>query len=167
MPNFDPLEFEREMKRLRPAEPPQELVARLSGINPMKPARDEMAGRRADGFLCRLRGLLWLAPAAAALVLGAFLLRHQLSLPSAPPAQKGGVNPAALTSHAIRADQIEIDQQLVTAFDAIARLPGGVPVRFHCREWKDEIVVHDRSRGLVIERQAPRLEVVPVRFETY
>jgi hypothetical protein len=49
----------------------------------------------------------------------------------------------------------------------VAHLPNGEPVRFLCREWRDEVILRDPARGIVIERQTPRLEVVPVRFETY
>jgi hypothetical protein len=56
---------------------------------------------------------------------------------------------------------------LVAAFDAVARLPDGQPVRFRCREWSDGVVLRDSARGIVIEQRMPRLEVVPVSFETY
>ena len=56
---------------------------------------------------------------------------------------------------------------MVASFDAVARLPGGEPVRFRCREWADDVVVRDPARGIVIERRTPRLEVVPVSIETY
>jgi hypothetical protein len=68
---------------------------------------------------------------------------------------------------ALKADDVEIDQQLVAAFDAVARLPDGQPIRFRCREWADAVVLTDTARGLVIEQRTPRLEVVPVSFETY
>jgi hypothetical protein len=68
---------------------------------------------------------------------------------------------------ALKADDVEFDQQLVAAFDAVARLPGGQPVRFRCREWADAVVLRDSARGIVIEQRTPRLEVVPVSFETY
>ena len=166
MTEFDPSDFEKELKRLKPAAPSPEALGRLSMIpvekslcaNPVPPV---------EGFWSRLFRSYWLVPAAAALVIGAVLLSLQLSSRPARSIQKLGTKTAASANHPIRADQIEIDQQLVTAFDAIARLPDGVPVRFHCREWKDEIVVRDSSRGVVIEREAPRLEVIPVRFETY
>ena len=56
---------------------------------------------------------------------------------------------------------------MVALFDAVAQLPNGQPVRFRCREWADEVVLRDPARGIVIERRTPRLEVVPIRFETY
>jgi hypothetical protein len=62
---------------------------------------------------------------------------------------------------------MDIDRQLVSAFDAIAELPGGEPVRFHCRQWSDKMVFHDLDRGITVERSTPRLEIIPVRFETY
>lgn len=67
----------------------------------------------------------------------------------------------------LKADSVQIDRQLVASFDAVARLPGGEPIRFRCREWVDEVVLQDKARGLVVEQRAPRLEVIPVRFETY
>jgi hypothetical protein len=67
----------------------------------------------------------------------------------------------------LRADDVKIDQRLVSSFDAVARLPGGEPVRFRCENWMDQTVVSDKSRGLVVENSRPRFEVVPVGFETY
>ena len=67
----------------------------------------------------------------------------------------------------LRADNVEIDRQLVTSFDTVTQLPNGEPVRLQCREWLDAVVLRDSARGVVIERQVPRFEVVPVRFETY
>ena len=67
----------------------------------------------------------------------------------------------------LKADKVEIDRQLVADFDAIARLPSGEPVRFRCQQWMDKVWLRDSAAGLVIERTTPRLEIVPVRFETY
>jgi hypothetical protein len=67
----------------------------------------------------------------------------------------------------VKADKVEFGQDLVATFDAVARLPSGQPVRFRCRQWSDQMVMRDSSKGLVIEERTPRLEVVPVRFETY
>jgi hypothetical protein len=64
-------------------------------------------------------------------------------------------------------EELEIGRQLLAAFDAIAELPDGAPVRFECRQWEDRMVFHDASSGLSIEHSVPRLEIVPVRFETY
>lgn len=70
-------------------------------------------------------------------------------------------------SGVIQANQVEVDQELVAAFDAIAQLPDGEPVRFRCREWNELVTLHDSARGVVIERQEPRFVIVPIRFETY
>jgi hypothetical protein len=65
------------------------------------------------------------------------------------------------------AGNIEFDRRFVASFDAVGQLPDGQPVRFHVREWSDGVVVTDPASGLVIERNTPRLEVVPVSFDTY
>ena len=75
--------------------------------------------------------------------------------------------PWAIQSGGLKADEVELNHRLVSSFDAVAELPDGEPVRFRVREWSDESVFHDSARGLVVERNTPRLEVVPVAFETY
>jgi hypothetical protein len=87
--------------------------------------------------------------------------------PSTPENRQQDSPPGAAAEAALKADEVEIDQQLIVAFDAVARLPGGQPIRFRCREWADEVVLTDSAHGVVIEQRTPRLEVVPVSFETY
>jgi hypothetical protein len=108
--------------------------------------------------------LRWLVPAAAVSAMAAALLVWQPFRPARQPQSDLAVTP---DKPALKADDVEIDEQLVASFDAVARLPSGLPVRFRCRQWTDEVVLRDTARGLVIERRAPRLEVVPVSFETY
>jgi hypothetical protein len=67
----------------------------------------------------------------------------------------------------LKADDVQIDEQLVSTFDAVAPLPSGEPVRFRCRQWLDEVVLRDSKRGVEVTRRVPRVEVVPVSFETY
>ena len=67
----------------------------------------------------------------------------------------------------MKADNVEIVEQLVATFDAVAHLPDGAPVRFRCSEWFDDVVLRDSSRGILIQHRMPRLEVEPVSFETY
>jgi hypothetical protein len=55
----------------------------------------------------------------------------------------------------------------MSSFDAVARLPGGEPVRFRCENWMDQVVLSDKSRGLVVENRKPRVEVVAMGYETY
>lgn len=101
--------------------------------------------------------LRWLAPVAAVVVVGAIVWRGN------PPAERK----AQIASAPVKADDVQIDQELVSTFDTVATLPSGEPVRFRCREWMDEVVLRDSKRGIEVARRVPRVEVVPVRFETY
>jgi hypothetical protein len=67
----------------------------------------------------------------------------------------------------IKADNLEIDRQLIADFDAVGQLPNGDPVRFRCQQWLDKVWLRDSVAGLVIERTVPRLEIIPVHMETY
>ena len=67
----------------------------------------------------------------------------------------------------LKADKLEIDRHLIARFDAIGHLPNGQPVRFRCAQWLDNVSVRDSATGLLIERTAPRLEIVPIGFEAY
>src|SRR5260370_31659774 len=81
-----------------------------------------------------------------------------------------GVQTCALPISSIsslKPDDVQISRELISAFDAVGQLPSGEPVRFHCRNWMDRVVWSAQDRGLVIERSTPRLEAVPVKFETY
>jgi hypothetical protein len=102
----------------------------------------------------------WLVPVTALVVMGA--LAWRLSQPViGRPAPEAPTPAPTLT-----ADDVQIGEELVSSFDTVARLPSGEPVRFRCRKWMDEMVVHDKQRGVVIQKRTPRLEVVPVRYET-
>jgi hypothetical protein len=85
-----------------------------------------------------------------------------------PAGEHSENHPAPATAIApLRADNVQFDRELVSAFDAVAQMPDGEPVRLRCREWMDRMVLSDRERGLVVEQRVPHVEVVPVRFETY
>ena len=62
---------------------------------------------------------------------------------------------------------MDIEQTLVASFETVARLPDGQSVRFRYEEWLDEFRVRDDTRGMVVERREPRVELVPIRYETY
>ncbi len=162
MSEFDPENFEQELRKLKPAKAPEPCLARLAQAVPGRtdPESVSLAERhRSPGW----PWLRWLAPAgigAAALVF--FFWRAGVH-PSAPGTAQ--LPPGQET--ALRADQVEVDQQLIAVFDTIEKLPDGRPVRFRCREWSDNVVVRDSARGVVIENRTPRLEVVPVRFEAF
>lgn len=155
--------FEAELRRLKPATPPEDFMARLAEAQP-PPHEQRKSGHRpmqADVWRLLLR---WLAPiAAAAAVVAALLVWRLPSSGNKPPSRPA----TTLANSALKADNVEIDRQLVAAFDAVARMPDGEPVRFSCREWMDEVVLRDSARGVVVEQRTPRLEVVPVSFETY
>jgi hypothetical protein len=98
-----------------------------------------------------------MVPATALLVVGVIVWQANL------PARRG----SEAAGSPMKADDVQIDQQLVSTFDAVAPLPSGEPVRFRCREWLDEVVLRDSKRGVEVARRVPRVEVVPVSFETY
>ena len=156
--------FEVELRRLKPAEPPEEFMVRLAAAQPMprvQPSVRSRPARQPDVWRVLLR---WLAPAmAAAAVVAALLVWQGPQLEGRPPSQPV----IASAKPALKADDVEIDRQLVAAFDTVARMPGGEPVRFSCREWMDNVVLLDSAQGVEVEQCTPRLEVVPVGFETY
>jgi hypothetical protein len=98
----------------------------------------------------------WVAPATAVLLAGVFTWRFALS-------HSGRISGTPV----LKADDVQITEQLVSSFDAVARLPSGEPVRFRYQKWMDEVVMKDTKRGVVIEQRAPRVEVIPVGFDTY
>ncbi len=160
MTDTQPDTVEQELGRLRPAAPPPVLMSRLEAARPARgraaaPATEEPAP------LWPLL-LRWLAPAGAMLIAAVLIWR------AAPPIyrESGGLHKSKPTP-AVVADAVEIQRELVKSFDTVAVLPTGEPVRFRCREWLDEVTLRDRDKGLVIEQRTPRVEVIPVRFETY
>ncbi len=155
--------FEAELRRLKPARPPGDFMARLAAAPPIP------AAPAAPRFGLRWNAPAWwwfrrLAPVAASAALIVALTVSHWAKSSAPAPPR-----SALTSTPpiFKPGDVEIDRQLVAAYDAVASLPDGEPVRLLCREWRDQVTLRDPARGIVIERQTPRLEVVPVRFETY
>jgi len=155
--------FEAELRRLKPAEPPEEFMARLAAARPMDSAQADALSRPArtpEGWRVLLR---WLAPATAVAVAAVLLARY-----SPGPENRSSSGPViAAAAPALKADQVEIDRQLVGAFDTVAHLPGGEPVRLSCREWVDNMVLRDTKRGIEVEQRTPRLEVIPVGLATY
>jgi len=145
--------METELKRLKPAKAPQELIERMMAAVPAQPApkpqRHEVEAKLNEWWLPWLR---WLAPVSA-VGLVVFVSVYQF--------------PWAVQTDAFKADDVQLNRRLVSSFDAVAELPNGEPVRFRVREWSDETVFHDSARGLVVESSTPRMEVVPVAFETY
>ena len=146
--------MEAELSRLKPAQPPQQLIERMLAAVPVSPEPQRRPAREPVVTEWWLPLMRWLAPASAVALVAVVSLKL---VPIAPNASAAGFN----------ADDVQLSQELVSDFDAVGELPSGEPVRFRCREWKDSAVFHDSKRGLVVERNSPRLEVVPVAFETY
>jgi hypothetical protein len=151
--------YEAELRRAAPARLPEHFMARLQaarpGAEPVRRAPLEPAAVM-PGWRFVLR---WLAPALAVVMAG-LLVGRAIFYP------ERGRKPVAV-AYGLKADDVQVDQELVSSFDVVAKLPGGEPVRFRCRKWKDQLVVTDKNHGVEIEQSSPRVEVVPVRFETY
>jgi len=168
MIEFDPEQFEAELRTLKPAKPSsnslRQLQSRLTdGGNASVDA--ERSIHKNFAWLSLLR---WLAPAAAAAGIAALLFPHFHHVPTKlADASPEPVSSSAAPQAVLKADQVEIDRRLVADFDAVTELPGGQPVRFRCEQWLDKVRLRDRAAGLVIERTTPRVEIVPVRFDTY
>lgn len=168
--------LEAELRRVRPARLSPDLLQRLTtdapqqvsqhavGIEARKPSRPDSTGAL-RGFKAAVVALhewvpspvRWLVPATALVVLCGMIWL----------AKGPGGSSAQASVGAVKADDVQIDQQLVSTFDTVAPLATGEPVRFRCRQWVDQMVLRDSKRGVEVTRRVPRLEVVPVRFETY
>ena len=163
--------FEMQLRRIKPAKPPEEFLARMLAVKPE--AKAPFASRPPvasifDTLRMLPSALRWLIPATAVALTAVVVWRGSLPSASRTVILKPGAQVSTATVPPVfTADDVKIDQQLVSSFDAIARLPGGEPVRFRCESWMDQIVLSDKSRGLVVENRTPRFEVIPVGFETY
>lgn len=165
---FDPsaeeghAELEARLRRVQPAALPVELTRKLLAAHPAsKPHRRRPVFQKSAShiFLPLLR---WLMPAMAVLTVAAVVGRLTLVKTRVP-----GKLTTAAQEAPLKADDVQIDHELVSAFDAVAALPSGAPVRFRCRQWMDDVVLRDSARGLVVEKRTPRIEIVPVSYETY
>ena len=148
--------LEAELRRVVPAPPPEEFMARLLAAKPALPAvrtKPLVRLRPSAGFDLSAWLMRWLMPATAVVI--GMLVVWRVNLP--------GANAAP----ALSADNVQIDEQLVSDFDTVAPLASGEPVRFRCRTWMDKVVLRDKARGVMIEKETPRVEVIPVSFETY
>jgi hypothetical protein len=150
--------FERNLRKVKPASVPESLLTRLrkqcSTEEQLSPVR-ERSQVRVSNFL---RLLQWLTPATAAILLTVAVVRR---------GDYEGHDRVAKDLPALKADDVRINQALVSSFDAVATLPSGEPIRFRCQTWMDQVAVSDNSRGLSIENRTPRVEVVPIGYETY
>jgi hypothetical protein len=153
--------YEAELRRTPPARLPEPFMARLLAAKPAAEAARPARFQPTPGWPQWWRLWRWLAPAMALVVVGLIVSLRHVNLHSI--AQQ---KPLA-AAYGLKADNVQVDHELVSSFDVVATLPGGEPVRFRCRQWKDQLLVTDKSSGVEIEQNSPRIEVVPVRFETY
>jgi hypothetical protein len=152
--------LENELQKLKPARLREESLARLAGarLEGRAPASISIGA----WFHEWRRRLAWLATAATAAAIMALVVTRDGTTQA--PVKRSVISSA---NPALRADKVEVDEDLVTAFDAVAQLPNGEPVRLRCRQWMDAVKMSDSSRGVSIERKVPRLEVVSVKYDTY
>ena len=162
-------QFEAALRKTRPVTLPEELRSRLLAAAPPKKARSAPPWP-ALVVLGWLRVLRLAVPAAAAVLIAAAVISSNSwkvgrGVPTAPGDAKSKTGAVAVAP--LKADEVKIDQELVSSFDTLARLPSGEPVRFRCNQWLDEITLSNKAQGLVLQERTPRLEVVTVGFETY
>jgi hypothetical protein len=162
MNEFDPEQFEAELKTLRPASPPPLMLEHL----------EEKLPFRSRGLA---RYLLWRSvrrepghwrwfTAAAGATAAVFLL---FVLANDRPVSPDNRPRFTASRSGFKADKVEIDRQLIANFDAVARLPSGEPIRFRCEQWTEKVRLRDSGAGLVLEQTSPRLQIVPVSLEVY
>jgi anti-sigma-K factor RskA len=152
--------LEDALRQLRPAAPPPELLDRLRAAEPVP----RTPRHRAAHWLLGWRQLpaLWralTAGAAAAAVLAIFVSVR-------PPGGRLAGTPPTVMAIA-NSNAVQVGHSLLVSFDAVAQLPGGAPVRFHCREWQDNVVIRDPALGMEVTQTTPRVEVIPVGYEIY
>jgi hypothetical protein len=151
--------LEAELRQIPPAEVPLELMEKLRTTSlGAQPANRRQAGSTFH-WLDIFTGWRLIATATTAAIV---LIAWGVSLPNAVPNKTNPPQSSGMDVSAVQAGH-----SLVASFDMVAQLPGGEPVRFRCREWQDDVVIHDKVHGVMISKSTPRIEVIPVRFETY
>ena len=152
--------LEAALRRTPPATVPTELMERLRAATAAEPApriAPRIAPRRAlrwTDWFAGWRAMAWATPVAAMVIIWLTAANSAVD--------KGSAAPAIAQPNAV-----QVGHSLVASFDEVAQMPGGEPVRFHCREWQDDVVIHDDAHGVVVSQSTPRVEMIPVRFEVY
>ena len=164
-------QFEQELQKFKPAQAPEDFMARLSDSLLSQAHTRKNQARQPNAFSAFIASLWfnWLGPqrlkwAVPACALIAVFLALAHFIPHRPVKDS---KTSFAQAPAIKADEVQINHELVSTFDAVARLPDGEPVRFRCRQWMDEVVLSDNGHGVTIEQRSPRVEIVPVGFDTY
>ena len=162
MSEFEQDPIEVELHKVTPAKLPDPLLNRLHDLRPVQPAESTPSPWPARLNSWRTLLLRWLVPVGALAVLSLIVVRFAANRDVASNRLKPQLTP----SPAILADKVQLNNELAAYFDVVAVLPGGEPVRFRCRQWNDELIITDK-RGLEIQQDQRRIEVIPVKFETY
>ena len=163
MNDNDPLE--EELRRLRPAAPPEAFQQRLLGIVAGRPSRTRDAATPAAppsgwlAFLWRPRTAAWIAAPAFALALAAFPW-HRPS-PPVPPASRAA-------AAGFVPDSITLSQEVLARYDgSIVQRPDGEVVRLICYDRVNRVILKDSRQGSVVEHREPQREIVPVHINIY
>lgn len=166
MTELEQEELVAELRQIKPAKLPEDLMVRLRTIeldNPAPAPRTIAPSPLAPSFLQLLR---WLIPVTAAVLITAVIWRGKEG-PTEAASRTNSQVAASMAPENFEADIVEIGKDLVSSFDAVATLPGGEPVRFRCQQWINKVVVDDEKKGLLVESRMPRVVVIPVGLETY
>lgn len=155
-------ELEKELAAMRPAPAPESLLNRLRKLPPRSIATQR---GEAPGFAIWFSRLFRPLAATAVVIMAAVSAGWWLQVRQHDALPKP--TPAAQLDPVLTASEVDIEQTLVASFETVARLPDGQSVRFRYEEWLDEFRVRDDMRGMVVERREPRVELVPIRSETY
>ncbi len=135
-------QFEAELRKFPPARLPEQFMARILAAKPCVQSFPEAKPRQLAGWPDLLGVLRWLAPVTAAAVIALVIWRRES--PAGPaPAPVGAPKIAS-----IRADGVQVDQKLVSSYDAVAELPSGEPV---------PVPSGEMAGSRRVERQGPRV----------
>src|SRR5258708_30310449 len=114
--------METDLQKLKPARPPEELMARLAAAQPA-PCSLPLPKAAPLRWIATSHPLLhWLAPITAAVVMLIGLsFWHSFHSAGKPR----GETFAAFAKPTPKPDDVEIDRHLIAPYDAVSQLPGG------------------------------------------
>ena len=159
MKNEESEKLEDSLRQISPAGVPGQLMERLRAAKVARPVPNQQPPARVTSWASVIFGWRgWtFAGAAAAVTLFVWVTAFPLKTPETVHTPGTG----------LKANAVQVGHSLVASFDTVAQMPDGEPVRFRCRQWQDQMEVHDDVHGVVITKNTPRLEVIPVGLETY
>lgn len=144
----DPIE--EALKRMKPAEMPSDLMARLTAARPQPKARKRAFWMR------------WLIPVGAgatAALMATVWLRH------APSVEKSSQPKIAAASISI---PVECNDYLVGAREVgVVAIPNQHPFRVMEVEWLEQSIIRTDANGPAIRVETKRKDVVPVALEIF